>query len=168
MSDANQHTPSQTSPRELVERAQLLYGQWKREAALLLMIDAAIVTASRRFPSAATPESALAAFLDSAVYDISLGLHEPGHRLEALVIAGDQESRQHLGLWLLFFAAARRSDAARRSLPAATDFHADAEPWVKVTATEVVLPDMLIEGLATAVALAPENEADFPPVLDGD
>ena len=168
MSDANPRTPPQTSPRELVERAQLLYGQWKREAALLLMIDAALITACRRFPSVPAPGAALSAFLDAAVYDISLGLHEPGHRLEALVISGQQEARIHLGQWLLFFAAERRRDAATRSLPAATDFHADAEPWVKVTATEVVLPDMLIEGLATAVALAPENEADFPPVLDGD
>jgi len=168
MSDATPQTSPQASPRELVERAQLLYGQWKREAALLLMIEAVLITALRRYPGAPSHDAALSAFLDAAVYDVSLGLHEIGHRLEAQVIAGDQETRLHLGQWLLFFAAERQADAAIRSLPAATDFHADAEPWVKVTSTEVVLPDMLIEGLATAVALAPENEAEFPPMLDGD
>jgi hypothetical protein len=152
------------SPRELVERAQLLYGQWKREAALLLMIEASLVTAQRRHANT-PPPAALSDFLDQSIHEVSLGSMAPGEALVVpLTLADGEKVAWRLGVWLLHFAAVRTSRS--RELPAATDFHADPTPWIRVTPTEVIVPDMLIEGLATAVALAPENAAEFPAQID--
>jgi len=139
--------------RDRFIHAQLEYGQWRRESALLLMIACTTETARRRYPHL-TEADAFARFVSDEMHNITLA------SAERVDVEFEGKSLP-LGEFLWLLATLRA--AADRRLPFATDFHADAVTWLRVTPTEVTLPDHLIEGLATAVALAPENEAEFPP-----
>jgi len=157
------------SVREHFDLAQWCYGHGLRAKSLWHLIVATQDTAMRRAASEQDVEhtgkvdlaSAVQKYCQTEVHHVSIGHLESLPSVEVLGVA------REFG-WALcaIRAGIDGEDYDDVGMPQGADkvnFTDSGTLAVSVSATAITVPDLLIEGLATAVALAPENAQWFPP-----
>ena len=159
-SEGTQRSERAGQVRELFDRAQWDYGHGLRSDALRNVLMAAELTALSRFGEGVARVERWRRFVADEVYRLSLGVREAGEPV-AKVDGGTVPLGEVLA-GLLAGLDGERGEVAI-AVRGEVEFSSSQQLEVVVDGGRVTAPDLLIEGLATAVALAAENAEAFPP-----